>query len=984
MGRDRTKLHRDHPEYFLGGFVHLRDRIHGGRRYDGGFPPNIFSGNANYPSFVTNAYAKFAAGTFTDSGWLSMNANTFPMGSLSYEHFLPTGAVTTGSYTGGATFLMLTGVAQAFVTYPINTITDAAHFTLTSGPGADITTPTVWEVDPVVILLRKKTTSADTINLQYASVTVQTSAGTGWAAAGVGICAPGLVAGIGGVLGSLCTFGSTPTWIPIDGSPSKAFGQVLTQSLAERDNGMVCISGSTAVGVMAINPADLKRIYCSRQLASSSNSGGQYGFDRNIFIGEYEGDFTPRSSSETSASLAATYPGLIALGYPYLPNCYGDTKWNDGINPRLVTSGGCVSYKELVPSIQAMIATADTVEWPKTVTAVSHLPCVGGDGGKMTFVYRPSTGTVWGNILCARYNNEGAINYTFDLGNEKPISDGTSTIRVAKVTPSWSVPGGRWSKNHGGVGLYDGYMQQTPHPMGIDGNFLIDYTGTDFLSGPYFTDITSVDGVPGAHLTLSLGSCAPWAGSPYLPTIPPDGTAGSGCNTVVVSGEPCDSSPDEEAAAVVAANPSFFLSKCGASGRHWIGDAIVGDIVTVAHDADMTYYHLEATMLIAKTGNTWVLYRGGIKRLVMTDAGLISHAGDTNRLIMQFSYDVTTGGQPAYFRFYDTGVTLTQKLNQGHGGGGANLSAGSSGPSYGVLLGDVPTRTNATAFNYTVPSRGLPFEGKTANDESSTDSHLSFTELAAAKNRDPWVLDGAPWNGYGGVAPTGPVSGTSHVYTWTAATLASSIYTKQAFKFLPIAARIGMWSVRNISGPGATIDDTMTDTACYAYVANQCRSGSGVGDVFIMAPLVDQLAGQYQCCGNNYSALRDINISTGGETFGNYTQTILRNDQTGRTGRAITGGVSPYRGQDGFMNMSATNDGILGVFRERAAEWVKSELYTATLPTIIEDGVDRTHWWQQPITVRPYTGSKQRSGAIRLCPLRRRDHRGASMHEQLR
>jgi hypothetical protein len=36
---------------------------------------------------------------------------------------------------------------------------------------------------------------------------------------------------------------------------------------------------------------------------------------------------------------------------------------------------------------------------------------------------------------------------------------------------------------------------------------------------------------------------------------------------------------------------------------------------------------------------------------------------------------------------------------------------------------------------------------------------------------------------------------------------------------------------------------------------------------------------------------------------------------------------------------------------------VKSELFTATLPPIIEDGIDRTHWWQQPITVRPYTGA---------------------------
>jgi hypothetical protein len=111
-----------------------------------------------------------------------------------------------------------------------------------------------------------------------------------------------------------------------------------------------------------------------------------------------------------------------------------------------------------------------------------------------------------------------------------------------------------------------------------------------------------------------------------------------------------------------------------------------------------------------------------------------------------------------------------------------------------------------------------------------------------------------------GIAPTGPVSGTSHVYTWTNATLSASIYTRQAIKFLPLMARIGTWAIRNISGPGSTIDDSKPYTVCYAYAVNQCRSGSGVGDVFIAAPLVDQLAGQAQCCGNNYTSIRDINI----------------------------------------------------------------------------------------------------------------------------
>jgi hypothetical protein len=341
-----------------------------------GSPPNIFSGNANFPTFAPQpTYAIF---TGFSTGWTSLNMTSptagpfFPMGSKVYEHFTATGATTTGAYSGGATYQMLTGTGQAFTTYPINVLADATHFTLSGGPGSDVSAlfsgsdlvqvtgdPSVvrsashsftttdvgaslrivsgsgwtigafkitglsgtdavlasaaapdsttggswaieptWAVEPVAVLVRKKTTSADTISLQYAKVWTETSAGTPWGAAGGEICAPGLVAGIGGVLGSICNFGATPTWIPVDGSASQSFGQVPTQSLTEIGNGLVCIGGGNAVGSMAINPADLKRIYCSHHVATYL----QLGFDRNIMVAEYEGDFTPRSSTETAAS----------------------------------------------------------------------------------------------------------------------------------------------------------------------------------------------------------------------------------------------------------------------------------------------------------------------------------------------------------------------------------------------------------------------------------------------------------------------------------------------------------------------------------------------------------------------------------------------------------------------------------------------------------------------------------------------------------
>jgi hypothetical protein len=73
-------------------------------------------------------------------------------------------------------------------------------------------------------------------------------------------------------------------------------------------------------------------------------------------------------------------------------------------------------------------------------------------------------------------------------------------------------------------------------------------------------------------------------------------------------------------------------------------------------------------------------------------------------------------------------------------------------------------------------------------------------------NRDPWVLDGAPWNGYGGVAPTGPVSGTSHVYTWTNAALSASIYLPETGIQVP-SVDSENWDVGGKEHLGAWIHD---------------------------------------------------------------------------------------------------------------------------------------------------------------------------------
>jgi hypothetical protein len=816
-----------------------------------------------------------------------------------------------------------------------------------------------WLFEPVSIHIRKKTATG-TINLQYAQVKIQTSAGNAWPAAGGEICGTVDAVGAGSKLGSVCSVGSASMWIPRDGSAAIQYGKIGYVNAGDLGNAGVAVmgDGNNDRGSIAINPNHPNRVYAGRY--SWTPAGSQLGIDQKIIIADYEGDFTTRPAGETQASINAAYPGYGAfLGTPWLPSCYGDGKYNDGVNPRLITGANprCVTYYEIVPSVQALVSTLDTTHWPKFVSAADRIPCQGGAGARMNFIYRASTNSVWATISCNLYNDEAGPWYAFDLGNEIPIGQPGSTVRLVTQSDTWSQVGGRWSKFHGGMGLQGKYTVQAPHPQTVQSGIFngVVYNQTCNGCAPHFVDYTG-------NITTTLGSCAAFAGSPYLPSGPvPDGTGGKGCITVPVSGEPCSIGMSPEQAIILAANVSAHTAKCGTSGRYYLQDAIVGDIVLIDHDADRRFDQLEPAVLIAKSAGSWTLGRGWVYRVGLGNPGfpgVIDHTGDTKRLVMQFSYDTTNGGYPTYFRPYDPlGTVLVQKLGLGHGAIGRTLTAGSSdGASYGVIRGTIEQRVAATAFDFTLPSRGLPWAGKSSGNNVCQDSHMTYVEAASLTNRDPWIVDAAPWNGYNGIAPT-LVPGTTSVYKWTDAQLSGTSCTKQYPKFLGTDVRIGMWIARDISGPGVTIDDSMPMTYCKAYVANNCQNGSLPGDVYVVAPLIDQTSSIYQCCGNDFTNIRDLAIGVPNQTFDRFGQVVLRNDQTGTTGRALTSMWVTPRAFDSFGNWSVTSSGLLGVLRHRGTEFVKSELATVTMPPIIFDGVDRSTWWPQNIPIRASAGA---------------------------
>ena len=284
-----------------------------------GSPARVYAPN----SFFADQSLLLGSG-FTDSGWTSLNGAILVARQYngSSEDFTLTGSTTSGAFTQGhpgAYVTQLAGTVQKVTDYVIASIVDATHVTLTSGPDADITTPAAWTVNPVAIMIRKKTPSADTVSLQFAQVKIQSSPGTSWGAQGGEICAPNDADDGTGKLGSLCLIGSTSMWIPRDGSTARPWGSVPFMSSGDLYNLGISIIGNTDQGVIGINPHDPRRIYSGRKVRTSTGGSGQ-GYDNRIIVAEYEGDFQPRSSTENNASIKAQYPayGNNQIEYPWL------------------------------------------------------------------------------------------------------------------------------------------------------------------------------------------------------------------------------------------------------------------------------------------------------------------------------------------------------------------------------------------------------------------------------------------------------------------------------------------------------------------------------------------------------------------------------------------------------------------------------------------------------------------------------------------
>lgn len=949
-----------------------------------GAPPTIHVPNSNW---LDGTKARFAG--FTDAGWTSMNGNFYTLASISgvgtYEvTFTATGASTTGTYaqtssdspdctTAGlnATATRLTGVAQKYTDYSISTVDSATQITLSTGPASDITVAQSWAVDAFGFLVKKKTASADTVSIQYASATYRTSAGTSWPAGGGPICSIGIVTGPGGKSGQLCYFGDVNVFISLDGTTISAYNNIRPhEENTLWSQGSDCVGNlyGDNMGIIGVNPNYPNRMYC-RPFT---------GQDRYFVIGDYTGDYRTLDPTKGYGSLYPSY-----AGYPVVPNCNGFN--GRATDPPVTLPSGtpCVSYTVVTSSMKSTIENYGNQLWRKMATTIGGVNCV-ADENTLGAVWNPTLQKMHISIKCNTGQDTAGITYIWE------VDDAAKTINPIAEIASWARNGTRWSMYHGGTGPVDyslGRVEWTPHPMNVYLNPSIQLDSTGTLSGPWLMVYTSVNGNSDVDMTASgangLQSCATWSSSPYLPTPTPDGTTlidgqPSGCTTVTVDGEPYDDTLGATEASILAADTATHLAKTGASGRKWLQDIQVGDMLLHYNASANNYKSSEYMQVISKTGSgpgmTLVLWRGGGLKTLQNDSTTETsqlapqtHTGRGRKLLAWMEYTTSNGFYPKYYVNYLSsalGPAGGERLDfsPGHGQIRLGASVGSAGNNnYGISLGDFATvRRFESLPAFTVP-QDVKFHGRQGQNNLISESHVTYVDGAGAGNKYDYMIDGRPWNGYTGSPPDGsaPISGTTGVYKWAAATWGAQTYTTLYPKHLPTMARAQKRVIRSISGPGSSITDATTYTFCYAFVAGECRATSVAGDFYMSVPRVTTVSSVAQSSGADASASYDMAFTHTTSVMSKYTQTLLTPLSTGTATRALTSGFDNYRVEDSYKNWSVTSTGTTGVGRTRGLEGVKSEVFTVEMPPISLDSWDRTRYIPMQIGVRAFPGANQ-------------------------
>ncbi len=672
------------------------------------------------------------------------------------------------------------------------------------------------------VLIHKKTASADTISIDYGSVNYVLNFYFPFTTGGGNkLCAATTVTGPNGTPGYNCAMPSgNMYWIDAQSGESHLFSNESTSP------NVGCASDS-----QIFDPNDPDSYYC----------GGTGVLYKTKYYGNHSEPVTLNPAGNIQVFQNLKYCNTKSSAAPYASQqpCIVTTPLTPGTNIGIMAAA-FTSNPAYAPAFDPTVFTnVQFKDVDDSGNALIHIWRGGHNSIAWLIAYNPT----------ATSNSEGGTSMGA-AGNHGCVGGGTPGCVIGAM-PGWARPGCRWCTMKSGDSPYPGWTDSASYIW-----------GGGVGQGPYYVPV--ING--GANGTSSVLD-----GTTSLQACPANsyGATGKNCTSMTIGSEPL--------------SPNHGSGETGLPGE--IGNSAVGDYFSLAADGSG-----ELMRLIVKTpgsvSGTWVyVLQRDITRLAANHVYAISSANPNLYAVCganQFPLNTDAGGT-WYWNFLadphgmnSTGLTIPGDPNEVnnhyfwlHGNGGF-ASATTNDPRCSVafyfcystrLVGTRSFQQTLTATPTTGVQTQNPAFGSGAADFSNTQSHPTGGGERASADRFNYMFDGRPYRGgYSSGSAGGSGSNPATViggqlYKFPASAMVNIDVPFR--KVYPTAAFSGQAPLVDISSPatGNIIGITGSDSYkyCVAAVANECRQGSSIGDVFVNAPNV-----RYPYC---FQAAQNLNLS---------------------------------------------------------------------------------------------------------------------------
>jgi hypothetical protein len=809
-------------------------------------------------------------------------------------------------FAGGTPFNTVWGQGSSIsinnVTYTIASITNDQNLQLTTACPSTNGQPTGYTGYNFGSLIRKKTTSADTVSVQYGTVNYELGIYPYPDYSGdFDMCGAIPVIGPTGNPGYNCAgLSDGPMWW-IDGVSGEAH-------MWGRNTGFGCGSFDTS----PFDMVDPDAWYCG---ANTLNKVKYYG-----------NHLEPQNTS---------IPGSFTE-WELPQQCSGPSN-NPSNQPCLAVTSitGSKTMAQLLTAFDPTFDAGKFQGWAMT----------GVESGVIELrVYRgtstPSGAIGWVIAFDPNATSNG------QPGNAGCVGGGLPGCIVAAM-PSWSQPGARWCmlKSISPVNT-TGWMQISPLYWGGPGD-------SQPGQGPYevviqgSSGLSSQAGVPGG-----------------ITTCPSNLWNATQCSTITVSGEPFDDSPCTASTAVCGTLETGAPGEIGAaipgddftvdgtnevvrliqkSGNTWIIQrAFAGGPANVAVGTK-----LYVTCNTVTDGSRWGIGSGEYFWNYSKDPHGKNATGTTllgNRygILAHYFWQNTTMATP---------YTLDPRCVSPWPGSGCYQTL--YGSDLVTLLSNAPTA---------IMEDNPQFAGKSnlAGTDNTQSHPWGAGQFAPALDRQ-FFWDGRPFNGDfltgNAQSPAALVSGS----LWK---ILPSQLSALDRKFLPTYAEGGAHPLKDISSPatGNVIGDSQANwyQYCVVVVAGECRSGSNPGEVYANVPFINEpycfFPGQAWPIGD------DIDLCVGNNPFaydGIIQAGLKWTDMTGKYQRMYTRGLMHGRNESVFWHGHSLANGRWMLLYTSWAGNIRSEWLAVKLnPPSAMDSVARNTFIPVRVNLAPPIGAK--------------------------